>query len=210
MFPSWTSTEQRPWQEKYLKDWLRASKRLNCTNDFSNPVNRYHCLPADDLSTLVEFCYKETRPRVSKGSCMLYVQNISYLNGYNCSGFSEGCPNNMYFSDESYQFPRCVEINSKRRCFVAESSCRESTKTNQTSHSTSTETSKRNDDVLAWSIFSAAFFLVVIVVVVICICISKRRVCHEMITKKRDTVMVQIPGDSNETNSFLPSGMRLS
>lgn len=188
------------------KDWLRASKRLNCTNDFSNPVNRYHCLPADDLSTLVEFCYKETRPRVSKGSCMLYVQNISYLNGYNCSGFSEGCPNNMYFSDESYQFPRCVEINSKRRCFVAESSCRESTKTNQTSHSTSTETSKRNDDVLAWSIFSAAFFLVVIVVVVICICISKRRVCHEMITKKRDTVMVQIPGDSNETNSFLPSG----
>lgn len=56
---------------------------------------------------------------------------------------------------------------------------------------------KKNDDVLAWSIFSAVFLLVVIVIVVICICISKRRVCHERITKKRDTSMTQIPGSLN-------------
>lgn len=60
------------------KDWLRASKRLNCTNDYSNPVNRYHCLPADDLSTLVEFCYKETRPRVSKGILHILLNGLLF------------------------------------------------------------------------------------------------------------------------------------
>lgn len=49
--------------------------------------------------------------------------------------------------------------------------------------------SKRNDDVFVWLIFLVVFF-VVIVVVVICICILKRRVCYEMIIKKRDIVMV--------------------
>lgn len=50
--------------------------------------------------------------------------------------------------------------------------------------------SKRNDDVFVWLIFLVVFFFVVIVVVVICICILKRRVCYEMIIKKRDIVMV--------------------
>lgn len=36
------------------------------------------------------------------GSCMLYVQKINYLNGCNCTGFRDGCPDRMYSSDESY------------------------------------------------------------------------------------------------------------
>lgn len=52
---------------KNTKEWQIASRRLICTNDISNPKNRYHCLPANDLSTLVEFCYDETRLGVVKG-----------------------------------------------------------------------------------------------------------------------------------------------
>lgn len=52
---------------KNTNEWQIASRRLNCTNDISNPKNRYHCLPANDLSTLVEFCYDETRLGVVKG-----------------------------------------------------------------------------------------------------------------------------------------------
>lgn len=52
---------------KNTKEWQIASRRLNCTNDISNTKNRYHCLPANDLSTLVEFCYDETRLGVVKG-----------------------------------------------------------------------------------------------------------------------------------------------
>lgn len=48
-------------------EWQQASKRLNCLDDVRNPVNRYHCLPVHDLSTLLEFCYNQTRPRVVRG-----------------------------------------------------------------------------------------------------------------------------------------------
>lgn len=177
---------------KNTKEWQTASRRLNCTNDISNPKNRYHCLPANDLSTLVEFCYNETRPGVVKGSCMLYVQKINYLNGYNCSGFKDGCPNKMYSSDESYLFPRCLEINPKRHCFVAESSCQGNTSGNiQTSYPASTETSKRKDNALAWSISLAAMLLLVVIVIVT-ICNWKKGACQQ-----------RILGAANEDHPFL-------
>lgn len=48
-------------------EWEKASKRLNCTDIASNTKNRYHCLPVKDLTTLMEFCYNKTRPRVTSG-----------------------------------------------------------------------------------------------------------------------------------------------
>ena len=49
------------------KEWLKASKRLNCSDDALGSENRYHCLPADNLTTLLEFCYNRTRAQVVKG-----------------------------------------------------------------------------------------------------------------------------------------------
>ena len=45
-----------------------ASKRLNCSDDAISPVNRYHCLPAENLTTFLEFCYNRTRPQVVNGT----------------------------------------------------------------------------------------------------------------------------------------------
>lgn len=197
---------------KNTKEWQIASRRLNCTNDISNTKNRYHCLPANDLSTLVEFCYDKTRPGVVKGLCMLYVQRINYLNGYNCSGFRDGCPDKMYFSDESYLFPRCSEINLKRLCLVAESSCQGNASGDiQTSHPASTETSKRKDKALAWSISLAAVLLLVVIVIVI-ICNWKKGACQQRILEifcanssdSPTTERSQSSGPANENQPFLP------
>lgn len=50
------------------KEWQKASIRLNCSGDAFGSVNKYHCLPADNLTTLLEFCYSRTRPQVVKGT----------------------------------------------------------------------------------------------------------------------------------------------
>ena len=50
------------------KESQQASNRLNCSDDANNPENRYHCLPAANLTTLLEFCYNRTRPQVVKGT----------------------------------------------------------------------------------------------------------------------------------------------
>nr|XP_034313111.1 uncharacterized protein LOC117684563 isoform X2 [Crassostrea gigas] len=106
-----------------ITEWQQASRRLNCSGDSKNPLNRYHYLPVHDLSTLMEFCYNQTRPRVVTGLCMTYVQGINILDSYNCMAFDNGCPDMFYLSDESYRFPACFKIDPFGRCYVAESSC---------------------------------------------------------------------------------------
>ena len=57
-------------------EWQRASSRLNCSDDFTNVRNKYHCLPTDSLTTLVEFCYSRIRYHVTTGK--LYLNSIIY------------------------------------------------------------------------------------------------------------------------------------
>ena len=49
-------------------EWKKASNRLNCTSGDSSPMNKYHCLPADNRTTLLEFCYSRTRAQVVEGT----------------------------------------------------------------------------------------------------------------------------------------------
>lgn len=60
------------------KEWQKASKRLNCSDDVLSPKNRYHCLPIDNLSTLLEFCYNRTRAQVIKGTRALFLTRKQY------------------------------------------------------------------------------------------------------------------------------------
>nr|XP_022287917.1 uncharacterized protein LOC111100394 isoform X6 [Crassostrea virginica] len=108
------------------KEWLKASKRLNCSD--ISPVNRYHCLPADNLTTLLEFCYNRTRPQVVKGLCMVFIEKINIVNHYDCSKFNEGCPNKSHYSNEMYRFPACFEIDPTQHCYKAEVSCQQFTR----------------------------------------------------------------------------------
>ncbi|XP_022292000.2 uncharacterized protein LOC111103215 [Crassostrea virginica] len=110
------------------KEWWIASKRLNCSDDAISPVNRYHCLPAENLTTLLEFCYNRTRPQVVNGLCMVFIEKKNIVNHYNCSKFNEGCPNKSYYSNEIYNFPACLEIDPTQRCYKAELSCQQSTR----------------------------------------------------------------------------------
>lgn len=48
-------------------EWQGASRRLNCSDDAKSPVNKYHCLPVHNLTSLLEFCYSGHRPQVVKG-----------------------------------------------------------------------------------------------------------------------------------------------
>ena len=50
------------------KEWQKASNRMNCTAGVWSTKNKYHCLPAENLTTLVEFCYIRTRINVVKGT----------------------------------------------------------------------------------------------------------------------------------------------
>lgn len=52
---------------KNKTEWQKASTRLNCTYSARNKKNRYHCLPVYALSTLIEFCYNDTRPLIVEG-----------------------------------------------------------------------------------------------------------------------------------------------
>ena len=69
------------------KEWMKASDRLNCSSDVWSTMNKYHCLPADNLTTLIELCYSKKRPRVVKGThaiqCTLsiYVPMIQIFSG---------------------------------------------------------------------------------------------------------------------------------
>nr|XP_022305933.1 uncharacterized protein LOC111112614 isoform X2 [Crassostrea virginica] len=109
------------------KEWQKASDRLNCTSGDSSTMNKYHCLPADNLTTLLEFCYTRTRTQVVEGQCMVFIERKHIVNNYDCSMFKEGCPNIWYFMDQMYRFPACFEIDPLLHCYKAEATCQPTT-----------------------------------------------------------------------------------
>ena len=50
------------------EEWQKAANRMNCSTDVQGTKNKYHCLPADNLTTLLEFCYNRTRTQVVTGT----------------------------------------------------------------------------------------------------------------------------------------------
>lgn len=52
-------------------EWMKASERLNCSSINNTLV--YHCVPNENVSSLVEFCYNTKRIGVPKGNAILIV-----------------------------------------------------------------------------------------------------------------------------------------
>lgn len=90
------------------------SLALNCTES-----NGYTCLPNENISVLLEFCYKRARIPVTKGFCLFL--RYSDVDAYDCQRFFSGCPEADYFTDEIYKYPNCVSIGNG--CFLADPSC---------------------------------------------------------------------------------------
>uniref|UniRef100_A0A8W8NVR8 Uncharacterized protein n=1 Tax=Magallana gigas TaxID=29159 RepID=A0A8W8NVR8_MAGGI len=159
-------------------EWQEASRRLNCSDDAKSPVNKYHCLPVHNLTSLLEFCYSGHRPQVVKGLCLTYVQEINNLDSYNCTTFDDGCPDTLYHSDETYKFPKCTEIDPFNLCYVADSSCRKNTTVNETS--TSKTTQKSTDNKIAIFVSTSVVLSLGAVICIVTTVVIKRRKCNSI------------------------------
>nr|XP_034313108.1 uncharacterized protein LOC117684562 isoform X1 [Crassostrea gigas] len=183
--------------------WEEASMRLNCSSDTKSPLNRYHCLPVHDLTTLMEFCYNRTRPQVVKGLCMVYVQENNYFNSYNCTTFEDGCPDMFYLSDESYKYPKCMDIDPIGRCYLAESSCKLATTTSSditsiTRAAKNSSSPTSTDDVVVIAISTSVGFLV-LTCIVVAIIFKRKDICC-----KRKACVTDIYFDPKDKDPLLP------
>lgn len=97
-------------------EWLERSLALNC-----NKTNGYMCIPNEDITTLLEFCYYKPKVIIPKGCCLNLNKNSSAVNDFKCQNFSFGCPDFPYFSNEIYKIQSCVSIG--KRCFLAQPYC---------------------------------------------------------------------------------------
>nr|XP_034328415.1 uncharacterized protein LOC117689960 [Crassostrea gigas] len=98
-------------------EWKKRSSAINCTGQ-----NGYMCLPNENLTDLLEFCYIYPRILVQKDLCLYLDKRFSKVNSYNCRRFTHGCPELHYFSSDTYLYQSCMEIENG--CFSAEPSCK--------------------------------------------------------------------------------------
>ncbi|XP_062600029.1 uncharacterized protein LOC134261624 [Saccostrea cucullata] len=106
-----------------------AASRLNCSVD-ENGRSRYVCVPNQDLSALVEFCYTKTIVGLYQaGNCLKMIGN-GFLDKISCKNFLEGCPADHFRSTDLFQYPACHRLNTDKRCFLLDPTC--SPKTNET------------------------------------------------------------------------------
>lgn len=99
--------------------WDKSSDRLKC-----NRTHGYHCVPNSQLTSLIEFCYpRGEKILFQEGNC-LELAGSGILNHVPCRKiFSTGCPDNFYFGNEIYKYPKCLAINTTLRCFVGDKQC---------------------------------------------------------------------------------------
>lgn len=118
---------------KTLTEIRRESERLKCKNDtYGN--SQYMCLPNEEKSSLIQFCYEGKMGIELKGSC-LEVFGGKQINRYSCSRFSHGCPDADFYKYNVHKYPTCQEINTQRRCYVADPSCFYQITNNSNTHS---------------------------------------------------------------------------
>ncbi|XP_052691889.1 uncharacterized protein LOC128169897, partial [Crassostrea angulata] len=97
-----------------------ASKRLDCKNDTYNN-SQYMCLPNEEKSSLVEFCFPGRMGIELKGHCLQV--SLGGVTRHDCSRFSHGCPKDNFHKYNAYKYKACQQINKQRRCYIADPSC---------------------------------------------------------------------------------------
>lgn len=108
------STEFCPRNET---EWNKRSSALNCNETYG-----YMCLPNENLTELLEFCYTERLEWIEKGVCLFLVKKVSLVNAYNCHGFIYGCPSSSYRRSSIFEHPPCIYL--RNGCFFAEPTCK--------------------------------------------------------------------------------------
>lgn len=99
-------------------EWKKRSSALHCT-DFKG----YMCVPNEDFTSLLEFCYSSFKIAIQPGVCLFLTKKNSALDIYDCQRFTSGCPDFIHFTDQMYELSdrSCVSIGNG--CFLAEPTC---------------------------------------------------------------------------------------
>ncbi|XP_062590627.1 uncharacterized protein LOC134252222 [Saccostrea cucullata] len=107
---------------KSRTSWNASSTSRRCPVDV-NGRSTYHCVPNQQLTGLIEFCYPRQIGLYENGTC-LYLTNSDYVNQVSCTDFTQGCPEQPYFSNEIYKYQECLVIDKQTHCYEAAESCR--------------------------------------------------------------------------------------
>ncbi|XP_052704712.1 uncharacterized protein LOC128180618 [Crassostrea angulata] len=113
-----------PFCPRNESEWKKRSSILNC-----NKTNGYTCLPNENLSELLEFCYTTPFIWIQGGVCLYLKRKGFHVDAYSCSNFTDGCPSASHQSINIFEYPACISIGNG--CFLAEQSCKSSQNTTQ-------------------------------------------------------------------------------
>ncbi|XP_078310486.1 uncharacterized protein LOC111133220 isoform X2 [Crassostrea virginica] len=139
-------------------EWEARSAAFNCNKDSS-----YACLPNENITGLLEFCYPQQVIPIQEDLCLFLTKKGSNLGYINCTGFENGCPSNPYFASAVYNYTSCISIGNG--CFLAQPLCKSATPRN---------TEGRNGSDIIWipSLFGA---LVLCAIFILSIVIYRRK-----------------------------------
>ncbi|XP_062617496.1 uncharacterized protein LOC134279151 [Saccostrea cucullata] len=139
--------------------WEKASRDLNCTNP-----DRYQCTPNENLTALLEYCYHQPPTFVEKGFCWI-ISDSHFTDTYKCSGFTEGCPNTTYRSNELYKYQECLKLNKLEGCYLADQNCPTPGNVTRTSYTpTMTEDDTFSSEIFLGTMVSGAFIIIVMII----------------------------------------------
>ncbi|XP_062605641.1 uncharacterized protein LOC134267448 [Saccostrea cucullata] len=102
-------------------EFISAATRLNCSEDEFGR-NQYTCVPNEDTSALVEFCYRKIVGLYQKGHCLVTTGNGD-LDQISCHNFKTGCPEENFRGSSLYKFPACSRLNTENHCFYSDPAC---------------------------------------------------------------------------------------
>lgn len=137
-------------------EWRQRSLSLNCTE-----TNGYTCIPNEDFTKLLQFCYTDLRIRIQKGMCLFLYRHNSLVDAMSCRTFMKGCPDVSYFSDEIFKYQSCLSI--RNGCFLADPLC-DSTSENLTTLSTISDRDSldKEHQMLIWMLTLLVYVIVAI------------------------------------------------
>lgn len=150
-------------------EWSQRSSSINCTES-----NSYICIPNDNLTELLEFCYINPTTWIPKGVCLYLIKRYSRVDSYKCNTFKCGCPDINYKATQLIHYKACVSIGNG--CFLADPLCKkewrdDTTDYEQTTQNIDIDIYRVKDyaiEVLLGTVISILLILFLIIVYVCC------------------------------------------
>lgn len=98
-------------------EWNERSSAIKC-----NKSNGYMCLPNENITELLEFCFVSPFVLIQEEFCLYLNKRFSLFGSYRCSHFKSGCHNTSFPSYELFEHQNCTSIGNG--CFLAEPTCK--------------------------------------------------------------------------------------